>query len=338
MRFGEGTTVYGPVHSNGGIRFDGLAHNVVSSALATYDDPDHTGSNEFGVHTHINPIDPLPPSVVPERSDIFLAGRDFPKSAVDFVGITSDLAQYKTLAQEDGLYFSNSGRSGYLVILKVDDSFDLYQVRSLRDIPSSSCINSADQTGWGTWSVGDSGDSLSFIDNYDFPTNGILFFEDNIWVEGQIDEARLNIIAATFPDLTSTRRNITVNNDLKYSNYDGTDVIGLIAQNNVNVGLYSEDNLQIDAALIAQNGRIGRYYYRNNGSYGSGCSPYAERDELTLNGMIGTMNRYGFAYTDNTGYQVRNINYDANLLYNPPPSFPLTSDYYEILTWEEVEN
>src|SRR3989344_5130225 len=55
MRFGEGTEVFGPIHSNQGIRFDGLAHNVVSSAVASYNDPDHSGGNEFGVNTHVVP-------------------------------------------------------------------------------------------------------------------------------------------------------------------------------------------------------------------------------------------------------------------------------------------
>jgi hypothetical protein len=54
--------------------------------------------------------------------------------------------------------------------------------------------------------------------------------------------------------------------------------------------------------------------------------------------MIASYARYGFAYTDGTGYNIRNINYDANLLYAPPPSFPLTSDQYEILSWQEVKN
>ena len=61
MRFGAGTEVFGPIHSNGGIRFDGLAHNLVTSSVSSYDDPDHTGGNEFGVHTHVSPTDPLPP-------------------------------------------------------------------------------------------------------------------------------------------------------------------------------------------------------------------------------------------------------------------------------------
>ena len=156
--------------------------------------------------------------------------------------------------------------------------------------------------------------------------------EDNVWIDGQIDGSRLTIIAAVLPDDISTRKNITINEDLLYTHYDGSDVIGLIAQNNINVGLQSEDDLRIDAALIAQKGRVGRFFYSHD------CSAtYYKRQTLTLYGMIATYLRYGFAFTDGTGYQIRNLNYDANLLYAPPPSFPLTSDQYVTLSWEEIK-
>ncbi len=325
MRFGEGTEVYGPIHVNGGVRFDGLAHNVISSALEKYDDPDHAGGNEFGVHTHVYPTDPLPPADVPDRTDVFEVGRQFPLPAVDFVGLTTDLAQMKADAISDGKYFSSSGRSGYHITLKTNNTFDVRTVRST-EWASYYCTYSA-QDGWGTWSIR----SERYIGNYPIPDNGIIFFEDHVWVDGQIDGSRVTIAAGRFPDSQSTRRNITVNNDLLYTDYDGNDVIALIAQNNINVGLYSENDLQIDGALIAQNGRVGRHYYS------SSCGSNYVRSTLTLNGMIATNIRYGFSYTDNTGYQVRNLNYDANLLYSPPPSFPLTSDQYEILKWQEVK-
>jgi hypothetical protein len=323
MRFGAGTEVFGPIHSNGGIRFDGLAHNVVSSAVASYDDSDHSGGNEFGVHTHLTPVDPLPPAAVPSRPDVFEVGREFPVPAVDFAGITADLAQIKTDAQVSGQYFAASGGLGYKITLRVDDTFDLYRVNSLVN-PPSGCTGT--QSGWGTWSIRTTGGSTTLLGNYAFPANGLVFVEDHLWVEGQI---------ARFPDNAATRTSITVNNDITYTNYDGQDTLGLIAQNNFNVGLVSEDDLRIDAALIAQNGRAGRYYYDDD------CDPggvdYYERDILTLYGMIATNQRYGFAYTDGTGYDTRNINYDANLLYGPPPSFPLTSDQYSIISWEEIE-
>jgi hypothetical protein len=125
---------------------------------------------------------------------------------------------------------------------------------------------------------------------------------------------------------------------LRYTNYDGQDVLALIAQKNVNVGLVSAATLRIDAALVAKTGRVGRYYYGPPGGGSNRCSPYHSRTTLTLFGMIATNQRYGFAYTDNTGYTTRNITYDGNLLYGPPPSFPLTGDQYEVLSWKEIPN
>lgn len=336
MRFGEGTEVYGQIHSNGGIRFDGIAYNLVTSSRETADDPDHTGGVEFAVHTHVNPPPgsgvnnnfrsaEAPPNSVPNRPDVFVAGRIFPVPAVDFVGLTTDLSQMKSDAQSNGRYISSSGSLGYRIVLKTNDTFDLYRVTRLESV-SGSCTSSQDD--WGVWSIRSNGQT--FIANYAFPANGIIFVEDDVWVDGQIQTARLTIAAGRFPDSVNNRPAIIVNSDLLYTYYDGRDVLSLIAQGNVNVGLRSENDLRIDAALVSQNGRVGRHYY------GSACGTGYVRDSLTLFGMIASNERYGFAYTDGTGYDVREIIYDANLLYGPPPSFPLTSDQYEILSWEEV--
>lgn len=330
MRFGIGTEVFGPIHSNGGIRFDALAHNVVTSAQESYDDPDHGGANEFGVHTHDAPVDPLPPNPVPDRTDVFEAGREFPVPPVDFAGISADLAQMKVDAQNGGFYRPSAGALGYHIVLRTNDTFSLYRVTSYIN-PANGCNNIQNQQGWSSWSIR----NQQLIGTYPFPGNGLIFLEDDIFVDGQIDTARLTIAAAFFPDNPPFRKNIIINNDLRYTNYDGSDIIGLIAQGNVTVGMVSDTDLRIDAALVAQNGRVGRYYYRPPPP-NPRCSPYHIRQTLTLYGMIATNQRYGFAYTDGTGYQTRNLIYDANLLYGPPPNFPLTSDQYVILSWEET--
>lgn len=345
MRFGEGTEVFGPIHSNQGIRFDGLIHNIITSAISSYDDPDHTGNNEFGVHTHVNappgsgvnstfrPLEAPPTNPVPTRTDVFEVGRQFPVPAVDFTGLTNDLANIKTDAQSGGRYFAPSGSQGYRIVLNTNDTFTVRRITSQSN-PPSGCTNTNSQTGWGTWSINNS----SAVGTYPIPVNGLIFVEDNLWVEGSINSARVTIANGRFPDNPSNRPQLTINNDLTYTNYDGTDVIALISQGNINVGLFSDNNLRIDAALVSQNGRVGRYYY------GGSCSPNNFRSSITLYGMIATNVRYGFAYAggsscgNNTssGYCDRNIIYDANLLYGPPPSFPLTSDQYEILSWEEI--
>jgi hypothetical protein len=324
VRFGEGTQLYGPILSNGGIRMDGVAHNLVMSALASYDDPDHTGPPEFGVHTHVPPIDPLPPAPVPNRPDVFMAGRKFPVAPADFIGITQDLNTMKLQAKADDSYYASSSAKGYDIIFKKDGTYDIYKVTSLTSAPRN-CTNSQNQAGWGTWSI----ESETKIKNAPIPPHGVIFVEDDAWVSGQIDHARVTVASGRFPDKPSTHSSITVNHNLLYSNYDGSDIISLVAQQNINIGFVSDNNLRIDAALMAQNGRIGRYYY------GSSCTTYYKRNSITSYGMIGSYARYGFAYTDGTGYQTRTIIYDANMLYGPPPDFPLTADYYTPIFWNE---
>ncbi len=328
MRFGEGTEVFGPIHSNGGIRFDGVAHNLVTSSQTTYDYPDDgVGTQKFGVYTTVGTDDPNPPAAVPNRPDVFIAGRQFPIQSFDFTGLTLDLSQMKATAQQaTGKYIAPSGSQGYRIVLKTTGKYDLYKVTSLRN-PPNNCDPAAGQTNWGLWSINN---QTIVSSNNNFPANGVIFVEDHLWVEGQINGARLTIAAGKFPDNVTTRKSITVNNDLLYTNYDGTDVIALVAQGDLNVGLISDTDLRIDAALIAQNGRVGRFYY------GSSCGNEYQRNTVTLYGMIASNLRYGFAYTDGTGYDTRNIIYDGNLLYGPPPSFPLTSSNYQTISWEEV--
>ncbi len=204
--------------------------------------------------------------------------------------------------------------------MKTNDTFDLYVVKSL--ITKSGCSGGS-VSGWGTWSI----KTETFKQTYSFPANGLIFLEDDAWVNGQINSARLTIASSA-----SSPTNIIVNNDLLYTNYDGQDVIALIAQGNFNVGLISEDNLRIDAAIMAQTGRIGRFSYSS-----SSCGSERSRSQLTTYGMLGSNSRPAFLYSSSNGYQTRTYNYDANLLYAPPPSFPLTSDQYAILSCEEVK-
>lgn len=330
-RFGEGTIVHGPIHSNGGIRFDGVAYNVVSSALTSYSDPDHSGGQEYAVHTHVSPTDPLPNATLPARQDVFVAGRRIGEPAFSFTSLTTSLSALRTSAQGGtGTYYGPSGGVGYEIVLKPNDTYDLYRVTGMTN-PPGNCPASA-QSGWASWTV----NGRVLLGNYAFPAGKLIFLEDHVWVSGEIETARLTIAAARFPDNASNRRNIIVNSDLSYANYEGEEVLGLVAQNSILVGLQSEDDLRIDAALVAQNGTVGRMHYAGSGNPQSSCGGYTNRSRITLYGMIASYERYGFAYTDDTGYQVRDITYDAELLYNPPPMFPLASSQYETISWEEI--
>ncbi|MFA6908815.1 MAG: pilus assembly PilX N-terminal domain-containing protein [Patescibacteria group bacterium] len=343
MRFGSGTEVWGPIHSNFGIRFDGLAHNLITSSVSQYNDPDHSGGNEFGVHTHVNPVDPLPPALPapqpppPNRPDVFAAGRTFPVAPVNFTGITGNLNQMKADAIANGIWLPPSGVNGYHITVKNNDTVDIRVVNTLstcRYRLSGQWYSYADVRSIATQSTFTYEGQVSL--NIPLPANGLIFSEDDTWVDGQIDGGHLTIIAAEEP-LASGQANIIVNNDLTYTLYDGTDTIGLIGQQNVGVGFYSDTNLRIDAALIAQNGWVRRWYYQPVSSSQwnpAGCNQNVYKNSITTFGSIATNQRYGFAYTDGTGYQDRFLNYDDKLKYGPPPSFP-TTGVYTVISWEE---
>ena len=311
------------MQSNAGIHFDGTAHNVVSSALTTTTDP-YTGLVQWGVFTDGPPVDPQPPTVLPVNQTIFMAGRSVGVPAIDFAALTEDLASIKAQAQASGTYFSSSTVLGYDLSLATSGLYSVYKVTALASAPHG--CNNPGETGWGTWSVGT--ESLSATGT--IPQNGDMFFEDNLWVRGKINNKRVTIASGRFPDNPTTRSSITVNNSLTYTNFNGSDTIALIAQNNINIGLTSDDSLTIDGALVAMNGGIQRYSY-------AGCGSTASRTLLTTDGMLASNATSGFYYASGDGYQARSYNYDSNLLYGPPPSFPLSTNQYSIISWDEVQ-
>jgi len=337
IRFGESTEVSGKIHSNNGIRFDGVAYNKISSSVDDYDDPDHSGLPEFGVHTHVNvppgsgvndnfrPLEAPPTDPVPSRVDVFKAGRQFPVPSVDFNGLLSDLNFMKSQSKiaGQGNYFDNTNCSGSNYGRHIILSGGNMTVKTVTSYDASS--NSIISEGCSA--------------NYGIPNGGVIFVENNIWLEGTINNKKVTIVAANL--VGGSRANVYLGaNNLLYTNTDGKDVIGVIAQQDIEIIRDSQDFLTIDAALLAQSGRVGREHY---GVY---CTQYNRRgsclnwvtdhkNTITVNGSIATNLRYGFAYTDNTGYTNRVLNFDNNLLYYPPPYFP-TGTEYSIDLWEEL--
>src|SRR6185369_7126994 len=227
LRFGAGTEVYGKIHSNQGIRFDALAHNIVSSSVSSYDDPDHNGANEFGVHTHVNPVDPLPPAAVPDRTDVFESGRSMGVTPVDFGGVLGDLNYIKSQALSNvngSLYFDNSNQ-GRHIIFNGNGTFSIRTVRSFN--ASTNEINNYNG-GWQT---------------YNMPEDGAIFVENNVWVEGNLHGDRVTIVAANL--LSASLKNVYLGKDIRYTNYDCTDILGIIAQSDIEVYKGSEDDLRI---------------------------------------------------------------------------------------------
>lgn len=330
MRFGENTEVYGRIHSNFGIRFDGLAHNLVSSSVDQYDDPDHSGNNEFGVHTHVGAsgggvgnsfqAQEAPPSAVPSRPDVFEAGRGFPVPIINFNGLSSDLSFMKGESQITGrgIYYDNSKCSN-----KTNYGRHIIINGGTMTVRTVTKYNNAN------FSIQTEGCALN---NVAIPNDGIVFVENNIWLEGTINNKRVTFVAANL--VGGEKANVYLGmNNLLYTNFEGSDIIGLVSQNDIEVIKDSLDNLTIDAALISQSGKVGRNYYTPFGCSSHSCEDH--KGTITINGALATYLRYGFAYTNGTGYSQRILNFSNFLLYFPPPYFP-TGTEYKIDLWEEL--
>ena len=75
------------IHSNQGIRFDGVAHNIISSSVPSFEDPDHSGGPnsectpmlillpQTGINDSFRPNEAPPTIRCQTRSDVFQAGR-----------------------------------------------------------------------------------------------------------------------------------------------------------------------------------------------------------------------------------------------------------------------
>lgn len=310
--FGENESTSGPVHSNVGIHFDGVNNGPVSAANETYVPTTPFGGNGHTVHDGVWGLGG------PQSQWIF------PVPAVDFQSITADFQGLKTKAQDNGKYLAKSPNLGYFIKFQSDGT---YQLATVTNYTFSTFTTTP-------------------LVSYSAPANGIIFAEDNVWVEGTI-KGRYTVAAATLPAAASTYRDITINTNLLYTTKDGSDALGLIAQRDIKVGPNSPDNFEIDAAMLAQNGRVYRpcRWDDRTPCFQAGGSPrsdtYNIRDKITVYGSIGCFSYWNWSWiagvsgTIKSGYINTEQIYDPHLLYGPPPSFPLTGKY-ALLSWREL--
>ncbi|EKD46438.1 MAG: hypothetical protein ACD_67C00237G0005 [uncultured bacterium] len=111
-------------------------------------------------------------------------------------------------------------------------------------------------------------------------------------------------------------------NDLRFSAYDCSNMLGLVAQKDIRVLNDCPNDFTVDAALLAQTGLVGIV-----GGMGG-------KNSLTFNGAISSYLQTYFM-NGNSGFADRTYNFNNNLLYCPPPYFP-TGTEYAIDLWDEL--
>ncbi len=317
--YGTGSNVNGDIHSNNGIRMDGNNNGQVTSAKDKY-----MCGTETGCH---------PPQ---QQDGVWGSGDNsslwqFPVPTEDFSAVEFDFNQLKTHAQSSGIYIPRSNRSGYKLTISGNDMLveRVTRTNSIRGyLPPGQGLGSWGNGGCRYYDIGIRDSEV--VNTYDIEGITLIFVEDNVWIEGNIT-GRHTVVAAGFP-LSSAEKDIFITNNITYDNYDGSTIFGLISQNNLFFLRDLPTNFQIDGAYMAQGGGILRHGYLNT----CGSHPNSIRDSLTVNGALISYDRSFWNYDNplQSGFITRNINYDTDLLYNPPPHFP-TSSNYEFISWEE---
>ncbi|MFH0906839.1 MAG: hypothetical protein V1829_01140 [bacterium] len=318
----EGMSVKGKAHSNEDLRVDGVIYNLATASDTTHQDPITEQETEPGVWTTKQP------------ADVFLGGIEDGVPIIDFNALIGKMDIMKNLTQGTNYYLpspekhcwpfswfciiENWNPSGYLIELKDNSSIDIYKTKGLSIF------------GWFLPIFTGSG----FLGNYAWPESRLIFSEATVWVKGAVGPNQITIGAANLSgaDLPGVNNlaDIIIQDDILYNNNKAS--VGLIAQDSIMIDKHTGNpDLEINAALIAKEGYVG-------------CEDFGRQlGVLTINGSIAAnyLSEFGGEYCLwlwcwAGGFESVELNYDNNLLYNPPPYFPTKEDYQTDM-WQEVE-
>lgn len=319
---GDDRTIVGPYHSNGGVRMDGVNNSTVSSGQETW-----SCTSSFGCGS-TQTVD----GVFGDGPNSSLW--NFPSVPINFTGLTVDLANMRDRAENGGgIYVPPSGDYGYHVTFNGDNTVTVRTVDQ-----TYSYWGYTSENGWQVERniIRDDDPYNTYTLNSECP---LIFVEDKVWVDGAISEKIT--LAAADTDTYGVDHSIIINGDLTYS----SDEAGLlaVAEEDVLVGVVVPDDMEVNGIFVAQNGHFGRnhytYYDLPNPSGSADYRPYYQRDSLTMNGTVVSNGRVGTKWTSGgtfiSGFDTRYNSYDRDLVADPPPLAPNTSDDYKFVEWRQ---
>jgi len=316
---GSDRDIYGPYHSNGGVRMDGTNNSLVTSATATW-----TCDSSFGC------------SPTQTVNGVFGSGPNtslwqYPVPEIDFGTIGSNFSSLKTYAQTDGIYLPPYGErtqnvsgyqvaiDGYHLIFNSDGTVDIYQVTYT--------------SGWWGWLTGIGWrpdmhiivDEV-FLERRSIPSDcALIFVEDKTWIEGVVS-GKVTVVVAEPGN--SYDPNAILRDDITYAVGGSVDGITVIAEGGVFIPPQSPDDLELNGIFVAQGDRFGRAYYSND-----------IKSQLTLRGSVVSTKRVGTKWTCSgtpcSGYLNRDNSYDRLQTTNPPPFTPVATTTTRYIMWRE---
>jgi hypothetical protein len=318
--FGQGMTIHGPVMTNGGIRMDGVSDSTVSTSKTTY-----TCGIETGCETP------------EEKQGIWGKGGpqelwQFPVTNVDFANIRVDFdGMAKAATTSAGLMLSGSGKQGYHIVFVNNGTFKVYRVDTTDFYPGWSFD-------YGCQNLYQRIKKDTLLATYNVADKPIVFVQDTLWVEGTV-KGKITVVAAKFP-IETYPKDIWIPNNLVYLDRSGAHRLGLIASRDIIFAKDVPNDFEVDGALLAQSSRVLRHHYNYQGCKDGNPGTV---NQLTIYGaVISNLVAYwnfsgGGSEQPTSGFVKRDLIYDPNLYYSPPPYFP-SSGEPKLISWTEIKN
>ncbi len=330
---GADRVIVGPYHSNGGIRMDGTNNSVVTSGQTTWTCTSSFGCTPNGARN----------GVFTTTGNANTALFSFPSAPINFTGLTIDLSLMQDRAiNAGGIYIPPSGTYGYEVVFNSNDTITVRRVTNTtqywgyttedgwqqeRHVISNT---SGSGVGAGTYNI-----------NSDCP---LIFVKDKVWLRGVVSQ-KVTLAAADVESAPISPQ-IILSGNVTYTSATTSGLLA-IAEEDVLVGVNVTDDTVLNGIFVAQNGRFGRNHYcascnesGNSRGLPNALDPYVFRDSLTVNGTIVSNGREGTQWTSGgvaiSGFLSRFNSYDRNLVENPPPLVPETSDVLELSDWRDM--
>lgn len=319
--------ITGPYHNNGGIRMDGQNDSIVSSVQSSW-----TCTNSFGCNP-TQTVDGVWASPVSNANTSLFS---FPASLIQFANIDGDVDLMRDRAMNGGgIHIPGTNEDGYWVIFNANDTVT---VREQTKTYSYSAYNTAQ----GNFTERNIIRNYSTVGTYPInPNCPLIFVEDKVWLEGVVS-TKVTIAAASTTD--GIDQSIIIEGDITYDN-SATDGLLALAEQDVLLGVEVPNDMTVNGIYVAQGGRYGRnhYTYANlpNPPGPTDYRPYYDRNSLTMIGTVVSNGRVGTQWTNAgsfiSGFRNRTNSFDRNLVENPPPLLPSTSEVYNFVRWREVE-
>jgi Tfp pilus assembly protein PilX len=230
-----------------------------------------------------------------------------------FTALVSSIGDVQTAAQNGGLYLDlgsqygspPSGYEAWQLVFKSNGTVDVSKCKKTYSSSAKAYQN--------VWHLAPTCDPPV---NYTLPANGAIYSPQTILVEGVVAG---KVTVCSGGSSSSSVGNVVVSGNISYQT-EGSNVLGLIAKNNVIVGNQVPSTLTWRGATLSQTGQW--VSDPDGGSYHS---------TMTFSGSTataagGSMGEFG----------TRNYLYDDTLRFLPPPLWPSVGSSYQIVIEREV--